>query len=276
MEPIFTVHLFPKLDALLIALLRSLSPRDWQKPTISPRWNVHNIAAHLLDGNLRALSMLRDGYFGEPPGDVKSYQDLLAYLNKLNADWVSATRRLSPAVLVDLLEVTGKQYGAFLASLDPFETAAFSVAWAGEAQSANWFHIARDYTEKWHHQQQIRLALGQEEALYARDLYFPYLETSMRALPHHYREIGGSEGDHIRFAVDGLGGGVWYLRYTASTWVLTDNPAGKAIAEVRIPGTIAWRVFTKGIHPAEAAKLVDISGRQDLGGKILEMLAVMA
>jgi hypothetical protein len=35
------------------------------------------------------------------------------------------------------------------------------VAWAGEAESKNWFHVARDYSEKWHHQQQIREAVSQ-------------------------------------------------------------------------------------------------------------------
>jgi hypothetical protein len=34
----------------------------------------------------------------------------LHFLNRLNADWVAATRRMSPAVLIELLEVTGKEY----------------------------------------------------------------------------------------------------------------------------------------------------------------------
>ncbi|MEJ7682555.1 MAG: hypothetical protein WKG06_32810 [Segetibacter sp.] len=28
--------------------------------------------------------------------------------------------------------------------------------WAGEKKSKNWFHIAREYTEKWHHQMSSR------------------------------------------------------------------------------------------------------------------------
>lgn len=276
MEPIFTTQLFPKLDVLLIGLLRSLSPGDWEKRTISPRWNVHDIATHLLDGNLRALSMLRDGYFGESPGNINCYQDLLDYLNKLNANWVTATRRLSPAVLVELLESSGKQYCDFLATLDPFATAAFSVAWAGETQSPNWFHIARDYTEKWHHQQQIRLAVGQEEALYVRELYFPHLNTSMRALPYHYRSLSGKDGEQIQFTIDGPGAGIWYLRWGAGNWTLADSLMGAPIAAIQIPGEIAWRIFTKGISPEEAKKQVSISGRQEAGAKILDMLAVMA
>ena len=108
--PIPTLHLFPILDRELIALLKSLTPEEWEAPTLAPLWKVKDIAAHLLDGNMRTLSMLRDGYAGDPPGDIHAYEDLLAYLNGLNASWVAATKRLSPRVLIEWLELTGKQY----------------------------------------------------------------------------------------------------------------------------------------------------------------------
>lgn len=158
-------HLMPELDQLLIELLESLALTDWETQTIAPKWKVKDVAVHLLDGNLRALSMLRDHFFGEQPTDINSYEDLVAFLNGLNADWVKATRRLSPRVIIDLLKVSGKAYHDYLGSLNLDEQAVFSVAWAGENESKNWFHIAREYTEKWHHQQQIRLALGQEDVL---------------------------------------------------------------------------------------------------------------
>jgi hypothetical protein len=60
----------------------------------------------------------------------------------------------------------------------------FSVAWAGEAESKNWFHVARDYSEKWHHQQQIREAVGQTAELLTPALYRPLLDTLLRDLPH--------------------------------------------------------------------------------------------
>ena len=71
---------------------------------------MKDIAAHLLDGNIRTLSMERDAHFGETPGPIHSYTDLVVYLNKLNADWVKATKRLRPQVLIDLLAITGKQF----------------------------------------------------------------------------------------------------------------------------------------------------------------------
>ena len=49
LPPIFTAHLFPKLEAMLIELLRSLAPQDWEKQTLAPKWKVKDVAAHLLD-----------------------------------------------------------------------------------------------------------------------------------------------------------------------------------------------------------------------------------
>lgn len=111
--PIETLPLFAELDRLLLALLRSLPPADWQRPTLARAWTVHDVAAHLLDGNLRTLTMLRDGHFGPGPADT-SYPGLVAYLDALNADWVRAVRRLSPAVLIDWLAQSGAEYTAFL------------------------------------------------------------------------------------------------------------------------------------------------------------------
>lgn len=276
LEPIFTAELFPKLDEKLIELLKSLSIEDWEKQTLAPFWKVKDVAVHLLDGNIRALSMLRDNYFGEKPENINSYADLLKYLNQLNADWVKGMKRISPKVLIELLESTGKEYCAYLQSLDPFTPATFAVAWAGEEQSANWFHIARDYTEKWHHQQQIRMAVGQEEILYHKEYYYPYLETSMRALPHHYRNIKANDDETISFRILGEGGGIWYLSFIENQWILSIEPKNTPICEVEIEEKIAWRIFTKGIKKHEAEKQSKIVGKKELGEKIFEMLAVMA
>ena len=122
-------------------------------------WTVKDIASHLLDTNIRALSS-GDNYRLKPNVEIKSYQDLVDYLNKLNADWVTATKRLSPQILTDLLEITGKKYSDHMMNAHMNIQAPISVAWAGEEHSVNWFHIAREFTEKWHHQQQIRDAVG--------------------------------------------------------------------------------------------------------------------
>jgi hypothetical protein len=274
--PIFTAELLPVLDEKLFSLLRSITSTEWNNQTIAPEWKVMDVAAHLLDGNIRSLSMLRDGHIGEQPGSINSNKDLVEFLNTLIADWVRAMKRVSPAMIIELLEITGKEYCTMLKSLDPFAKSLLPVAWAGETQSPNWFHIAREYTEKWHHQQQIRLAVDQAEPLYAKELYHPHLDTSMRALPFHYRNMKGTAGEFIRLSITGDGGGEWHLYNDGLTWVLMSDISGPSICEILIDGTVAWRLFTKGISRAEAEKYVTFYGRIDLGEKIFDMLAVMA
>jgi hypothetical protein len=57
------------------------------------------------------------------------------------------------------MEVATKSLAELHASRDPFAMAPYGVSWAGEEKSANWFDTAREFTERWHHQQQIRLAV---------------------------------------------------------------------------------------------------------------------
>src|SRR3981189_3288878 len=138
LKPILTAHLFPKLDGMLIELLRSLAPEDWKKPTVSPKWKVKDVAAHLLDTPLRGVSVGRDGYVAENP-TINSSADLAAFINRLNQEGVSVFRRLSPAVLIGLMEVATKLLAEYHASRDPYALAPYGVSWAGENTSANWF-----------------------------------------------------------------------------------------------------------------------------------------
>lgn len=58
LKPTLTAHLFPKVDGLLVELLRSLSREDWEKQTVSPKWKVKDVAEHLLDTRLCAVFQL--------------------------------------------------------------------------------------------------------------------------------------------------------------------------------------------------------------------------
>ena len=152
-----TAALFPDLHAELIALLRALEPADWQRPTVAGAWRVRDVAAHLLDAELRTIAAHRDGHQLSADGPVASYEDVIALIQRLNAGGVAFGTRLSPRLLTDLLEVTGRWMSDFVASLDPDAPALFAVAWAGEAESDNRFDTAREYTERWHHQMHQRV-----------------------------------------------------------------------------------------------------------------------
>ncbi len=274
--PIPTIHLFPVLQGYLLSLLRSLTSDDWYRPTLCKDWSVKDIAAHLLDGDTRRIALHRDGYTAPPDQSIHSYADLVAYLNQLNADWVRAARRLSPALLIDLLDASGREVYTCLNALPPFGIAAFPVAWAGDTVSPNWFDIAREYTERWHQQEQIRLAVGQPDGIMTAELYHPLLDTFMQALPHTYRYTPAATGTQVQIRITGEGGGVWTIARHPDNWQLTKSEASpSAQAVVTLAGPIAWQLFTKGISREAARLFIRTAGDEALTQPVLRMRAVM-
>jgi uncharacterized protein (TIGR03083 family) len=274
-EPIFVTELFCQIHGELLSLLRNLPDDDWDKPTAARQWTVKDIAAHLLDSDVRRLSYQRDKAPMVPPeAPIENHRDLVNFLNQLNADWVRAARRISPRLLIEFLEITGTQVCELFKSLDPFAPAMFGVAWAGERESQNWFDVAREYTEKWHHQQQIRDAAG-ATPLTGRKWLFPVLDTFFRGLPHTYRETEADEGSTVLFMIAGEAGGAWTLKREGAAWALYAGRDGAA-CEVRMDQDVAWRLLTKGLSREEAAARIEITGDGRLGEPVLGMVAVMA
>lgn len=271
-----TLHLFPVIDQHLIQLLRSLNNADWEKPTLAGSWTAKDIAAHLLDTAMRSVSMYRDQFSGEKPEKISGYQDLVSYLNTLNAEWVSAFKRVSPAQLIDLLEITSALQYEQYKKLDPVQPSIFSVAWAGEESSTNAFHTAREYTEKFHHQLQIREALGCTEVLITKTLFLPFMDTLMQGLPHTYREVKANDGNTVQIVVSGEAGGIWQLKMLTSGWKLLDKPETIVTGETTMSPSTAWKLFTKGISIEEARQQVLVSGDQRLALHCLQMVSVMA
>lgn len=274
LPPILTAHLFPKLEGLQIELLRSLAPEDWDRQTVSPRWKVKDVAAHLLDTQLRKLSLARDGYASEHV-EIRSAQQLAELINRLNDEGVRLYRRLSPAVLIALMELASRESAEYHQSLDPYATAKFGVSWAGEQESTNWFDTARELTERWHHQQQIRMAVGRP-GIMTRELYYPVLDCFMRALPFAYRGIAAEAGTLLQVNISGECGGSWYLLRDQGGWQLVNQAAGKKACEVTIPQEIAWLVFTKGMNREAAAGQTKIEGDRAMGLHVLEIIAIVA
>ena len=208
---------------MLIALLRSLTAEEWERQTVAPKWKVKDVAAHLLDTQLRKLSMGRDGY--RPPSPPIT--DLVAFVNRLNEEGVTLYRRLSPPVLIALMEVASRECAEYHQSLDPFSPARFGVSWAGEEISLNWFDTAREFTERWHHQQQIRLAVGRP-GIETPELYHPVLDCFLRALPYTYRDTPAETGTLLQFEISGDCGGAWWLYRDGDSWRMVDRALGGA------------------------------------------------
>jgi uncharacterized protein (TIGR03083 family) len=271
--PILCAHLLRRVDEKLLELLGSLEPSEWDLQTIAPFWRVRDVAAHLLDTALRKLSMARDSCYVEAIV-IRSPHDVIALVNRLNAEGVAVYRRLSPLVLIDMMKAACQQSARFHESLDPFAPATFAVSWAGEEQSLNWFDTARELTERWHHQQQIRLATNRP-GIMTPDLYHPVLDCFVRGLPHLYRDSAAAVGTVLLLEISGECGGQWFLSRRSPRWNFVSQSAGEVTSRVKIPQELAWRVFTKGIDRDSARTQIEIEGDRDLGENVLHLTAIV-
>jgi len=275
--PIDVLGLFPLLNDQLISFLKNLSGSDWHKQTVAKEWVVKDVSAHLLDVNFRKISSERDGWSIKPDTAIQSNDDLVNYLNRLNADWVKSAKRLSPAILIELLESTNEMVVEIFKGLDPFASSAAPVSWAGETVSYNWFDIAREYTERWHHQQQIRDALN-DTGIMTKELYYPVLDIFIQAWPFTCNEAKAGEGTILKTVVTGEGGGEWFLKMESGKWKAESKQAkvNAIVAETIIHGDIAWKLFSKSVRKEDVKGSVDIKGDRQLGEKVLDMVSVMA
>ena len=274
LDPILCAHLLRRVDEKLIELLLSLSASEWDAQTVAPRWKARDVAAHLLDTVLRKLSLVRDSWYVENVG-IQSPEDVVALVNRLNEEGVAVYRRLSPPVLIDMMKMACEQSASFHESLDPFAPAAFGVSWVGEARSLNWFDTARELTERWHHQQQIRVATHRP-GIMTPALYHPVLDCFLRGLPHLYRNTEAPSGTVLLVEIEGECGGQWFLSRESGRWELVKESPEKPAARVTIPQEIAWRIFTKGIDRDRARSQITIEGDPHLAYLILEVTAVVA
>lgn len=271
LEKILVVDRFRPLRTLLLSLLADLAEDEWHRPTSAPGWFVKDMAAHLLGGDIAILSRKRDGF--RQSQTIQRPGQLVERVNRLNAEWVLAASRMSPRLLQEFLAFTGPEVEACFASLDPSAIGG-PVSWAGPDPAPVWFDIAREFTERWHHQQQIRDATGRPP-LY--DPYFlsPVLNTFVRAMPHSFRETEAPAGACVRLEISGEAGGVWFVHKTEENWTVLSESDVEPKTNVIVPQDIAWRLFTKGIDRERARSLALISGRADLAAPIFATTAVI-
>ena len=277
LAPTFTTHLLAPIHRELVALLRSLSAAQWLCRTSAGTWRVRDVVAHLLDGDLRRLSYHRDGLPQPELATLRSYEDVLTYLNKLNNTWVAVADRISPRLLTQLVNDVGQQAVEFLANLPPHETAHWPVSWAGEGQSENWMDVSRNYTENWHHQQQIREAVG-APLLTDPQWLQPVIALGMRAIPPALRSAIAPAGATIHVDIPGPAGGQWWLQHESQGWTLSDEapvPAVAATTTIRVEAEVAARLWYAGRQPQPAAKHARISGDVGLADAVLMARALM-
>ncbi len=271
-QPIQVVHLFPEVLDALLELLTELRTEDWARPTACPGWTVHDVALHLLGDEVGYLSRKRDGHV--LPTEIEGWDGLVAWLDAQNALWVRALRRLSPRLLGDLLRVVGQQVCAYLNTVDPHALGG-PVSWAGSEPAPVWLDLAREYTERWLHQQHIRDAVGRPGLREPRFLA-PVLDTFVRGVPRAYQGVEAPDGTVLALTIAGDAGGRWFLLRESQRWGLYLEVDGIPQADVTLSQELAWRLFTKGLRPDQAQAGVRVHGDAALGLKVLETVSIIA
>lgn len=265
------IDLFAPLRADLLALLESLTAEQWGAMTVCDPWTVKDLAAHMLADDVGVVARRVHGWPGAWfAGD--DWDELVAFIDEQNATWVRAMRRVAPAQIVAMLRASGPPLYGYFRTLD-LDAMGGPVNWAGPQPAPVWLDVAREYTEQWHHGQQIRDAVGAPPAYQPR-LFAPVLATFIRALPHTYRNVAAPEGTHVRLVIEGDAGLACSLVRSSGVWVLYTEGGGHPAAAVTLPQDRAWRLFTRGIGPDDARARIE--GDTALGEVALRTLSILA
>jgi uncharacterized protein (TIGR03083 family) len=257
-------------QAAFIALLRRLDAGEWTRPTICPGWSVKDVAAHVLGDFIGRLSIQRDGHQVEHPRDGEAFS---VFLDRINEEWVAAARRMSPPMLVEQLSLTGDHIVAFWRTVD-LDALGGPVRWAGPEQHPYWLDVAREYTEYWTHQQQIRDATGRSgltEPYYSG----PVIDTFLRGLPHTLRDVTVPEGTTLQVVVTGPGGGTWSCTRGPGRWRLDRERHPEPAARLVLDADTTWRLCTRGLTPEQAATRARVDGDRRLATAALQIVSII-
>jgi uncharacterized protein (TIGR03083 family) len=277
LPPIDTLPLYPGERAALIELLADLSPADWEASTVCPGWSVQDVALHLLGDDIGRLSWGRDGYVNPAFAaglDIGTLPGLVAAIDRQNAVWVTGTRRMSPRLLIELLALTGELTEAYFSSLD-MTALGMAVDWAGPDPAPVWLDVAREYTERWVHQQHIRDAVGRP-GLKERRWLAPVLDAFVRGMPRVLRGAPSLDGASLRLTITGAAGGDWVALRQDGEWLLGSAPGIAADATLELDEDVAWRLFTKGMSKEDARQRARIEGDAALADRALDTVSILA
>jgi uncharacterized protein (TIGR03083 family) len=275
LDPTDTRAFFRPLATELDGLLRGLPSNAWELPTVASAWRVRDVVAHLLDVGMRRLSFHRDGHTppapDPPPRDEREF---VAFINGLNRQWVDAAARISPQLLVELSAYVATSLADFVERFPDDGAALFPVSWAGEAESQGWFDIGREFTEQWHHQAQIREAVGAPPLPNPLWLHAVLL-IALRGLPHAYRDTAAATGARLTLEIDGAAGGSWTLRRESDRWTLWTGQEPGGTTRVRMSDDAAWRLLFNALPPQHMTRHLDIAGDAALAGPLARARSVV-
>jgi hypothetical protein len=114
------------------------------------------------------------------------------------------------------------------------------------------------------------------QGIMTKELFYPFMDAFMYALPHTYRNVTAKEGTMLQVNVSTEIGGTWYLTKDKSSWKLSKSAAHAIAAAITIDPDSAWKLFSKSIRAEQVMQGIEITGDEKLAAVTLEMISVMA
>jgi uncharacterized protein (TIGR03083 family) len=256
----------------LNCLLAGLQAEDWQRPSPCPGWSILGLCGHLLGGDFGLLARHRDGHYGTLPPAGATEGEFVAWLDEMQAEWVSASRRLSRRLVTDLLQWTGPQVADTFRGED-LRARTASVSWAGPGPVPAWLDQARELSEYWIHRQQLLQGLGHPSDLRA-DLAEAVLDGLRWAYPCRLAEAPSQPGDTVTLAITGPVTKTWHLVAAGTGWRFDDQPGTRPAASLAMSTEDAWRLLTNNL-PAARRSALAASGDGAITGILLRTRAII-
>jgi hypothetical protein len=161
------------------------------------------------------------------------------------------------------------------------------VSWAAEDVSENWMDVGREYTERWHHQMQIRDAIKAPPTLLEPEWFRPLLELSVRALVKSYENVVAPNDTKVTFAVttaqfvapnragkdDEIG--AWTLVREGKRWILYEGAGENADTVVRASADAAWRLLYNAPRNRMLPSAISVEGDKWLSEPLMKARAII-
>lgn len=272
-EPVKTAHLFTPMRKELIRVLGHLREPEWHYPTACVGWTVKDVALHLLGDDIGLLSRRRDS-FSYTKTDFEHFEELVAFINLQNDIWLRAARRISPELLLNLLDITGREVAEWMNELNMLGTGA-PVDWVSSEPAPQWLEVAREYTEYWMHHQHICDAVG-KESLKDREHFAPVLHTFVRALPNAYARAKAPLETLVKLEITGDAGDTWHLLRERGGWRLYEHTNLEPTTTILTDPETTWRLFSKGIRPRDAQGSIVVEGDAALAEPFMATVTILA
>lgn len=256
--------LYPVERGELLDLLDGLTPAEWAAPTECPAWMVKGIALHLLADDLSLLSRQRDD---EPSGvsiaPGATFDELFVALDRFNERWVAAASFFSPLVLIELLRLSGEWTHLFYGTVDG-DRLGEAVPWIGPEPAPYWLLAAREYWERWIHQEQIRRAVDQP-GLHDPRFVVPAVAVAVRGFPQGLAAFPAPDGTTVTLTITDADDAAWTVGCDGQTWTLYDGAPADPSVTLAVDLETAALLFSRGLTSAELTGRIRPEGDADLG-----------